>query len=72
MPGGEETRSAATSKVKAVGEFLKSEDKALVCTHATFRFAVEALGLDAFDNRLIAIDEFHHRPTCWAASLRNC
>ena len=60
MPGGEETRSAATSKVKAVGEFLKSEDKALVCTHATFRFAVEALGLDAFDDRLIAIDEFHH------------
>jgi len=60
MPGGEETRSAATSKVKAVGEFLNSEDKALVCTHATFRFAVEALGLDAFDDRLIAIDEFHH------------
>jgi superfamily II DNA or RNA helicase len=60
MPGGEETRSAATGKVKAVGEFLKSDDKALVCTHATFRFAVEALGIEAFDDRLIAIDEFHH------------
>ena len=60
MPGGEETRSAATSKVKAVGEFLKSDDRALVCTHATFRFAVEALGIEAFDDRLIAIDEFHH------------
>ena len=60
MPGGEETRSAATGKVKAIGEFLGSEDKALVCTHATFRFAVEALGIEAFDDRLIAIDEFHH------------
>jgi superfamily II DNA or RNA helicase len=50
----------AKSKVKAVGEFLKSTDKVLVCTHATFRFAVEELGLDAFDDRLIAIDEFHH------------
>lgn len=60
MPGGEETRSAATGKVKAVGEFLKSDDKTLVCTHATFRFAVEALGIEAFDDRLIAIDEFHH------------
>lgn len=60
MPGGEETRSAATGKVKAVEEFLKSDDKALVCTHATFRFAVEALGIESFDDRLIAIDEFHH------------
>jgi superfamily II DNA or RNA helicase len=60
MPGGEESRSAATGKVKAVSEFLKSDDKALVCTHATFRYAVEALGIEAFDDRLIAIDEFHH------------
>ncbi|HQS64919.1 MAG TPA: DEAD/DEAH box helicase [Acidovorax defluvii] len=48
------------SKIKAVGEFLSSSDKVLVCTHATFRFAVEELGIQAFDNRLIAIDEFHH------------
>ncbi|MFC6647283.1 DEAD/DEAH box helicase [Granulicella cerasi] len=60
MPGGEENRSAATGKVKAVGEFLTSEDKALVCTHATFRFAVDAMGIEAFDACLIAIDEFHH------------
>ena len=32
----------------------------LVCTHATFRFALDELGVDAFDNRLIAVDEFHH------------
>ncbi|PHR21611.1 MAG: DEAD/DEAH box helicase [Sphingopyxis sp.] len=58
-PGADEER-VDPSKVKAVGQFLASEDKTLVCTHATFRFAVEALGVDAFDNRLIAIDEFHH------------
>jgi len=48
------------SKVNSVRSFLESEDKVLVCTHATFRFAVEHLGIDSFDNRLIAIDEFHH------------
>jgi superfamily II DNA or RNA helicase len=47
-------------KVNAVGAFLESGDKALVCTHATFRFAVERFGVDAFDDRLIAVDEFHH------------
>jgi superfamily II DNA or RNA helicase len=47
-------------KVKSVGAFLKSDGQILVCTHATFRFAVEKLGIEAFDNRLIAVDEFHH------------
>ena len=50
----------AKSKVKAVGEFLASDDQVLVCTHATFRFAVDELGVEAFDGRLIAVDEFHH------------
>ena len=58
-PGIDEPR-VAKSKVDAVRAFLNSVDKVLVCTHATFRFAVEELGIDAFDNRLIAIDEFHH------------
>jgi len=58
-PGVDEPR-AARSKVDAVRKFLASSDQTLVCTHATFRFAVEELGIDAFDNRLIAIDEFHH------------
>ena len=58
-PGVDEPR-VARSKVDAVRRFLASTDKALVCTHATFRFAVEELGVEAFDNRLIAIDEFHH------------
>ncbi len=58
-PGVDEPR-VAQSKVKAVGEFLASGDPVLVCTHATFRFAVDELGVAAFDERLIAVDEFHH------------
>lgn len=47
-------------KVKSVGTFLKSDGKILVCTHSTFRFAVDELGVEHFDDRLIAVDEFHH------------
>lgn len=47
-------------KVNSVGAFLESDDKVLVCTHATFRFAVDKFGVEAFDDRLIAVDEFHH------------
>jgi hypothetical protein len=58
-PGADDpTRGDGT--VKAVGRFLASTDKVLVCTHATFRFAVDDLGIEAFDDRLIAVDEFHH------------
>ena len=49
-----------SGKVKAVEKFLASGDKVLVCTHATFRFAVDKFGVEAFDGRLIAVDEFHH------------
>ncbi len=47
-------------KVNSVRAFLDSDDKVLVCTHATFRFAVDQFGVEAFDDRLIAVDEFHH------------
>lgn len=47
-------------KVKSLGAFLESIDSVLVCTHATFRFAVDAYGVEKFDDRLIAVDEFHH------------
>ncbi|NIZ01924.1 DEAD/DEAH box helicase [Thalassospira lucentensis] len=53
-PGGDE------GKVGAVKTFLASEDRVLVCPHATFRNAVEKFGIEAFDDCLIAIDEFHH------------
>lgn len=47
-------------KVNSVGAFLDSSYAVLVCTHATFRFAVERFGIERFDDRLIAVDEFHH------------
>lgn len=53
-PGGDQ------SKVKAFVDFLKGPDKVLVCTHATLRFAFEAVEETDFDNVLLAIDEFHH------------
>ena len=58
-PGVDDAR-VAKSKVRAVGEFLASHDRVLVCTHATFRFAVDELSIEAFDDCLVAVDEFHH------------
>lgn len=54
-PGGDNG-----GKVASVGAFLDSSDKVLVCTHATFRFAVDKFGVERFDDCIIAIDEFHH------------
>src|SRR5579864_4324166 len=54
-PGGDNG-----GKVRSVATFLGGADKLLVCTHATFRFAVDQYGVGAFDGRLIAVDEFHH------------
>lgn len=54
-PGGDNG-----GKIDSLKSFLDSDDKALVCTHATFRFAVEKFGVEVFDDRLIAVDEFHH------------
>ena len=51
---------AEGSKAGSVGAFLKGEDRVLVCPHATFRNAVEKFGVEAFDDCLIAVDEFHH------------
>jgi superfamily II DNA or RNA helicase len=48
------------SKVKAFKKFMESDEEVLVCTHATLRFAFEELHDSAFDNVLLAIDEFHH------------
>jgi hypothetical protein len=47
-------------KVDAVKQFLEGSAQVLVCTHATFRFAVEKFGVEVLDDRLIAVDEFHH------------
>ncbi len=55
-PGGD----GNNSKVTALKNFIKGDDKILVCTHATLRFACAELEDAAFDNVLLAIDEFHH------------
>ncbi len=47
-------------KVNSVNAFMESADRVLVCTHATFRFAVDRFGVELFDDCLIAVDEFHH------------
>lgn len=63
VPPGRNLCNAEASeggKVRSVGGFLDSDDRILVCTHATFRFAVEEYGVERFDDCLIAIDEFHH------------
>lgn len=56
--------SPQSQKVKAFRNFLKSDARVLVCTHATFRFGFDAVeaeeGPEAFDNVFLAVDEFHH------------
>ncbi len=55
---------AKSQKVKAFEAFMDSNAQVIVCTHATFRFAFDAIekarGVEAFDEFLIAVDEFHH------------
>jgi len=48
------------SKVEAFTRFMRNDEKILICTHATLRFAFEELDVCEFDNCLLAIDEFHH------------
>ncbi|UUW09803.1 DEAD/DEAH box helicase family protein [Flavobacterium plurextorum] len=55
-PGDE----GSSSKVKAFHKFMDSDEKILICTHATLRFACEELDEAKFNNTLLAIDEFHH------------
>lgn len=47
-------------KVVAFQDFMKSDEKILICTHATLRFAFDQLEVKDFDNTLVSIDEFHH------------
>ena len=56
-PGSDNSRS----KVEAFQHFLEDKKEAiLICTHATLRFAFDAVAEEAFTNCLLAIDEFHH------------
>jgi superfamily II DNA or RNA helicase len=47
-------------KVQAFIRFMEGTDRVLICTHATLRFAFEAVEEEIFNNCLLAIDEFHH------------
>jgi len=48
------------SKVQTFHNFMDNDEKILICTHATLRFACEELDDEKFNNVLLAIDEFHH------------
>lgn len=54
----------AENEQKKVGRFKEfmydTNARTLVCTHATLRFAAKDLPDDAFNDCLMAIDEFHH------------
>lgn len=54
IPGGER------SKVQTFLRFLNNNEKTLICTHATLRFAFEECDTELFDDTVLAIDEFHH------------
>ncbi|SDZ72280.1 Superfamily II DNA or RNA helicase [Variovorax sp. YR266] len=53
-PGGDQ------GKVKAFVNFLEGAGEVLVCTHATLRFAFEAIEEELLNDCVLAIDEFHH------------
>jgi hypothetical protein len=48
------------TKVEAFRNFMANDERILICTHATLRFAYEELDDSMFDGTLLAIDEFHH------------
>lgn len=50
----------AKGKVEAFKNFMDNDEKILICTHATLRFACEQIQDAKFNDILIAIDEFHH------------
>lgn len=47
-------------KVEAFKEFMMSEERILICTHSTLRFAFAELDTNDFDGCLVGVDEFHH------------
>ena len=47
-------------KIQAFQNFMNSDEKILICTHATLRFAYDTFDIAKFNNTLLAIDEFHH------------
>lgn len=56
-PGGEERKTVAFKR------FMESDEKIILCTHSTLRFAFDQVGAESFNDCLVAIDEFHHVST---------
>lgn len=54
------TPGSDAGKVKAFHQFLQSDEKVLICTHATLRYAFEGLDEKQLNDCLVTIDEFHH------------
>lgn len=54
------TPGADRSKVAGVRRFLSGDGDVLLCTHATLRYAFDTLDTQAFNDCLVAVDEFHH------------
>lgn len=55
------TPGSEKSKVKAFLRFMEdNQEDILICTHATLRFAFDAIEEEKFDNTLLALDEIHH------------
>ncbi|MDD4519669.1 MAG: DEAD/DEAH box helicase family protein [Alphaproteobacteria bacterium] len=55
-PGSDNSKG----KIATFEEFMNSDHKILICTHATLRFAFENIEDTRFNDCLLAIDEFHH------------
>ena len=53
-PGGD------LGKVGIFKDFMTGQGRILICTHATLRFAFDQLNSAAFNDCLVAVDEFHH------------
>jgi len=54
------TPEGEKSKVQAFLKFMEIDEKILICTHSTLRFAFEQINEGKFNDTLLAIDEFHH------------
>lgn len=56
------SRGGDLKKTTSFQRFIESDEQILICTHSTLRFAYdqEQIGSVAFNDCLLAIDEFHH------------
>ena len=65
------TPGGSDSKVQKFIEFLDSDAAVLLCTHATLRFAFDKIEPEQLNNRVLAIDEFHHVSADESSQLGN-